>query len=531
LFFLYIEIDQYAGLGRLQLQTGGGNLSRRCRLLLIPVSLLLMGFFSFVALHRFVDGDEGFYLLTSRLLLLHKTPYLDFFYNQGPLLPYVYAGWMKVAGVSWTSARIFAALLTTILGVLIYEQVCHETRRWIAALCAVVLFASATFVFAWFPVAKTFSLAGLLLFGAYAIVSRLPVSPRWLIAISGLLFGLSADTRSYVAGLAPVFVGWIFWKSEKASRIARLLWFAGGCLLGIAPSLALFAASPDRFLFNNLGFHAIRSDEGVIGAWRWKVPIARLVMFGAQDNGLQFTIVALTAFVLIFLMRMRRDSAVLAFLIAFFLGFICILPSPPHTQYFCMCMPFLIVAVACATNDYLDSLPHSSAKWTAAVACLLLFAIFFVEGVSGIRNYLITGANVIGIKGSRDAPNWTLQRVREVSGAIDELALPNEEIASFWPGYIFQSKALPYPGYESDMGTIVSRKLSPEKRARYHISSLAEIEDGFAAHTPRIVVVGNQESGGARGRATALGQILLANGYAQARTIGGTRIYKCCSNP
>ena len=181
-------------------------MSRRCKLVLVPVSLALLGWFSFFALHRFIDADEGYYVLASRLVLLHKTPYLDFLYQQAPLLPYAYGGWMKLAGVSWTSVRIFAALLTTILGVLIYAQVCHETRKWIAGLSAAVLFASATFVFAWFPMAKTFSLASLLLFGAYVIITRItPASPPWLIAASGLLFGLSADTRSY-RGRAGSFV-------------------------------------------------------------------------------------------------------------------------------------------------------------------------------------------------------------------------------------------------------------------------------------------------------------------------------------
>ena len=84
--------------------------------------------FRFIALHRFVDGDEGFYLSASRLVLLHKRPYLDFFYTQAPLLPYVYAGWMKVAGVTWISAKTFAAMLTALLGTLLCEEVWHQTE-------------------------------------------------------------------------------------------------------------------------------------------------------------------------------------------------------------------------------------------------------------------------------------------------------------------------------------------------------------------------------------------------------------------
>ena len=85
-------------------------MTRAARLLLIPVFLAEVLFFVFIARHRFVDGDEGFYLLASRLVLMHKKPYLDFSYLQAPLLPYVYAGWLRVVGLSWASARLIFRL-------------------------------------------------------------------------------------------------------------------------------------------------------------------------------------------------------------------------------------------------------------------------------------------------------------------------------------------------------------------------------------------------------------------------------------
>jgi hypothetical protein len=57
-------------------------------------------FFIWVALHRFIGGDEGFFLLASRLVLMHKKPYLTFFYVHAPLLPYVYTLWMKGTEIS-----------------------------------------------------------------------------------------------------------------------------------------------------------------------------------------------------------------------------------------------------------------------------------------------------------------------------------------------------------------------------------------------------------------------------------------------
>ena len=70
---------------------GRGQLVRAARFLIVPVFLAQLAFFTYVALHRFANGDEGFYLLASRLVLAHKKPYLDFFFLQMPLLPYVYA--------------------------------------------------------------------------------------------------------------------------------------------------------------------------------------------------------------------------------------------------------------------------------------------------------------------------------------------------------------------------------------------------------------------------------------------------------
>ena len=144
-------------------------MTRTAKLLLIaPMLLLQVLFFDLGGSSIDLSMEmKAHYLLASRLVLMHRWRYLDLFYNQAPLLPYIYALWMKYTAVSWNSARIFSVLLTTLLGVLLYEHVCRQTRSWIAGLLAVVLFASSTLVFAWFPVVKTHSLAGLFLFCAY----------------------------------------------------------------------------------------------------------------------------------------------------------------------------------------------------------------------------------------------------------------------------------------------------------------------------------------------------------------------------
>jgi hypothetical protein len=401
----------------------------------------------------------------------------------------------------------------------------------VAGLTAVVLFAASTFIFAWYPIAKTYSLAGLFLFSAYVIVSRLsPASSPWWMACGGLLLGLSVDTRSYIAGIAPVIVWWIIQQSEKSRRLANTLWFLGGLAIGLAPSVVLFALSPDRYLFNNLGYHAIRSGEGLIGEWRSKIHVARLVMVGPDNNGLQFGMVSVVCAVLAFLFRKRATVSILGFLIAFFLGLISVLPTPSYPQYFCLCMPFLIVSAVCLVSDYFASLRSPGVRWAATVALPCLFVAYLVLGAAGFRNYLFTANNVIGIDDPDDAPNWTLQRVREVSEAIDQVAMPGEGVAGLWPGYVFESQAAPYSGFENNFGWGVSWQLTPQERAKYYVLSPEDITSGFAAHVPRVVVLGNdvlQDDP----RAPQIASILKAHGYALARTIGNASIYVCSSRP
>jgi len=488
----------------------------------IFILVFLACFFSFVARYRFIDGDEGFYLLASRLVLEHKAPYLDFFYTQAPLLPYAYALWLKLFGISWFSARAFSAALTTALGLLIYEHVYRETQKRMAGAAAVILFASSTFIFAWFPIVKTYSLTALFLFGAYVIIARLSLaSSPWLVALAGLLFGLSVDTRAYVAGLAPIFLWQIFRYPATRKGIARVLWFFGGFAVGIAPCLYLFAASPDLFLFNNLGYHAMRSDVGLIGDWRGKLDIARTVLFGAEDNGVQFSVLSAVSFVAILVSRVRRNADVLAFLIAFALGFISILPTPPFVQYFCMCMPFLVVAAVCGTCDYVISL-RGTWKRIALLASITVLTAYVASSVPSFRRYLVTG--VMGVNDT-DAPNWTLDRVSAVSKAIDQLAEPKEAIASFWSGYIFATRAEAYPGLENDFSLLIAEKLTVHQRAKYHIISHSDIRADFAAHVPRIAILGNQENGGDTTEVSAYEDLLHTNGYTAVRTIGDTSIY------
>ena len=516
-------------------------MTRAAKLLLVPLFVLQVVFFTFVALHRFVDGDEGFYLLASRLVLMHKKPYLDFFYTQAPLLPYVYALWMRFAGVTWISAKLFSALLTALLGTLLYEHVCEQTRNWVAGLAAGVMFASSTLIFAWFPVVKTFSLAELFLFAAYVVVSRIsPTSPRWLIAASGISFGLSVDARSYLLLLTPVFLLWIFNNSDTRNKVASILWFLGGLTAGVAPCLFLFLPSPDAFLFDNLRYHAIRSSAGLLGWWGEKLVTALQVFLGGPEgNGLQWSVLFFISLGFVFSMRGRKYVPRFAFEIAVAVGLLSLLPTPVTIQYFSLCVPFLIVSAVCVVKDLFAELQSRRARLIAIVACVSLLGIYIASSAGDFRRYLITGDGIPGIRRANDKGDWRLQRIIEVSQAIDQVASPGEVVASFWPGDIFQTKADPLPGLENDFSLPISEDLTSEQRVKYHILSPAEIEAGFSAHRPRVVVMRSRILPAVTGEdlprlqrmADDLKSSRSVNGYTLVRSVGDASIYTCCNRP
>jgi hypothetical protein len=495
--------------------------------MLAPIALVMLGVFLLISRYRFIDGDEGFYLLASRLVFEHKVLYRDFLYLQTPLLPYLYGLWMKAAGVSWISARILSGLVAALLGTFLCADACIHTRKWPAGLCAAALFVSCTSIFAWLSVVKTYGVSSLFLFLSYMILSRRSTtSAQWACAFSGLFLGISADARSYMAGLIPVFLWWIYRELGISNRRAVLFYFVGGFSIAVLPNLYFLAVSPGAYFFDNLGYHAVRSHAGLIGDYREKlVTLARVVAIGGPEgNGIQAFMLLTISFVSVFIIRRTRAATRLAFQLTAVLSLISLFPTPTYVQYFCAAMPLLITATVCSASDLLDFLKVGQARKMVTSFLLACLGIFISLSVGDVRRYLVTGDGVIGLLGAQDAINWRISTVSAISRAIDEITSPGESVMSFWPGYVFESKASPLSGLENNFGLFVSPALSPRHLSEYHIVSHEEINAELSAREPRVVVLGNQDYIG-EDMVPYYRRVLQINGYILVRAIGGTSIY------
>src|SRR2546422_2157337 len=164
------------------------------------LAILMAAVFVPMSLFRIVDGDEGTYLLVSRLVSEGQLLYHDFFYPQTFLLPYVYGGWMKLIGYSWYMARVLSAVFSIALGLLVYREAARlgGARAWGAL--AVVFFTFSSLGFGWYPLVKTFCLPTLLLFAAFAVLSW---ASRWRGGARGGLVGRALEWRGFLIPVVP----------------------------------------------------------------------------------------------------------------------------------------------------------------------------------------------------------------------------------------------------------------------------------------------------------------------------------------
>src|SRR5271157_1001650 len=82
------------------------------QMLFLGISLASLVYFiglGHFAQTRPLDGDEGYYSTAARLVWEGKTPYKDFSYPQGVLLPYLYSWIWGIHPRSLVSMRLLSA--------------------------------------------------------------------------------------------------------------------------------------------------------------------------------------------------------------------------------------------------------------------------------------------------------------------------------------------------------------------------------------------------------------------------------------
>ena len=151
-----------------------------------------------------LNQDKGWYLYAANLVADGKTPYSDFFYTQGPALPYVYAPFSWI----WRSSGLLGArIFTLVLGLagivffaMLAWRLAPSGRKPHAALVTLLLLGCNIYHVYYIAIPKTYALASLFIAVGFWCLS-VGVDSKYAkrhvaTAAAGLCIALAAGVRT-----------------------------------------------------------------------------------------------------------------------------------------------------------------------------------------------------------------------------------------------------------------------------------------------------------------------------------------------
>ena len=464
-------------------------ISRQHRFLIL---LIILAFFAgtlALSRHRPIDGDEGYYATAARLVSEGRTPYLDFFYPQMPLLPYLYAPVYKMAGSSLANMRLFSVAVG-VLSLFLWGLILQ--RRWPErpgiVLAGLALVAMNPYFLSWNVTVKTFALTNLAVFATVWALDRGLQSRRWpWFLLAGAAAGLGVGVRLLYlpwAGILALALGWLQLRGmEKGLRLGNMAAYLGGLLAGLAPSVVFFALDPDRFFFNNLRYHQLRfsslerSDAagGIQGLLAFQVLGKALFL-----NPFMFFQLVLVGFGIDWTRR-NPDSPLRPLMVLSGVGALvhtvaCLFPDPVYEQYFTSPLTPFLAPLAVAGLVRLTELVKRPG--TVLVAVLGLAAALSAVDLQ-VRK---TGMDWKEV--------WSFDHLGKVSAAIEVRTEPEDLVLAFWPGYVFETGRQYLPGLENHFALGVSEKLTLDLKAHYRVAGKELILTAFDNQYAETVVLG-----------------------------------------
>jgi hypothetical protein len=465
-------------------------------------SLLYVAGLFYYASVRPIDGDEQFYTTAARLLWEGKTPYRDFFFQQAPLLPYVYSWIWAIHPRSLIAMRMFSAfcggLEVLLLGLGFVYAKRLPGKVALAAFAAVLL---NPYSVSWNVVVKTFAVANLLMTLATIClyIALRSGRLRWFLA-AGAALGACVSARSLYGLLIPaVLLGLLYQEFRESCRsYAKTIAFLGGSLVGGLPMMFSFVRDPRAFVFNNITYHhfdigyMIGGDgtftEGYQGVGH--VALVYFAMIGVRLLIFHpyFTIQLILAVTGIrSLWQLRRQTIgcnlgpytrqdYLYFHLAFLMFIVylgtALLPFPPYDQHF---VSPLVPLTAPFVAEGLRVAFQAGSK--RAIALAIVAPLLFATEIGRETAW------------NSGLPVWQVSCYREVTKVVEANSRPDEVVMSFWPGFVFESGRRYFPGLENHFVYRVMNKITPEERAHYHVISQDAIMRAITGRETNLLIV------------------------------------------
>ena len=474
------------------------------------------------------DTDEGYYATAAELVGRGRVPYRDFFYPQAPLLPYLLAPFARIAP-SFVALHVAMALFPAAIGTTVASMVRSETRSTRAAVVSIALVFTHELGWQWLGAIKTygpstfFGIAAIVLCGkrtmerqglhfllagacaAIAVGTRLMLAPIVLACLAALMlrgtrfsvlrlgtvifcafwllrFGPLTPYRAF---LATALAGCALLIAKGAgAKIVHCAWFVAGLTIASLPMLYFWSVDPAAFVFDNIGYHAVRADGGLVAPAATNLPLFREMLGLAQVADLS---PAAPQWILLYVLNavalLRSKGATHgALLAAAFLGLVSVMPNPAHEQYFATLVPFLGMGA-----DVGFAHAARGGFWVRAsiapTACVIVYVL--LAGPSFERKVVYGKFGEWDMKESRplrlDAARMEVQKA---AAKEEGLILPT------WPGSMLGIADRILPGYENQFARDVGGKLNPKERREHRLTSHADMLSKVDNRSAVMVILG-----------------------------------------
>ncbi len=439
------------------------------------LSLLLIGaqsvFLLIYAFYRPVDGDEGFYASAVKMVSSGHTVYKDFFYPQMPVLPYIYV-LPYIVDPSLISLRIFSVFFGIVMMLLWFLYLRKEYDHKPEVIFITILLCSLSFYYnSWSVVFKSYALSNLLISMTLLSLYRFENNRnKYMLLISGLSLGILSSIRLLYAPLVFIFILWFLVTRKK---LTYLLIFLIGLALGLVPVFLIVLYYPDLFYFNNYKYHILR-DVSITLKQHFEYQRIFLMYLFKSSPYLVFLLITGLISVLSSVRKMAFDpfqNLFIVLIVSFFS--ISLIPFPAYIQYFtATIIPFILPLVASSVL-----IVFNINKKLAYILVPLAILIFSIEYS---RNNVTNPENDI----------WRMETYMSISDFITSKTKGDDQVLSFWPGYVFESRRQYFPGMENHFGLRISSKITEEEHARYRIVQKKDIFNSIVNRKPAAVVVG-----------------------------------------
>ncbi len=442
-----------------------------------------------------LEKDEGYLSACSWLVASGKLPYLDFVFPQQPYFPLIYGAFLKFAGPSLVAARSLSWLLFLLLSALVAWFTARIYNKGVAFWVWLLFFANTMSLF-WYPRAKHYVLADLLLFSSFFLITEVVKKKLWpskknnllMLTAAGFLAGLAIQVRLLLAPATLVLTYLAFSGDSKPYPLKNLLSFLAGILLGFLPFLLLLKLAPQKWFFQCYTLQTMMRPSVHWGEMMQSGWMAVLGFFSFPITA----VLGILALLNLFIKPDRKSShwsTRPAWLMTAILGITFLLCYPSQPQYFLQLLPYLAILAA---GPIARASRWAKNKLVEKKRILIYYVMVFLLTTLGTHRAI---GRVIynhhehvqfGLASFLDYQKWMHSNNRSSKGVI----------LTWWPGYLLINDVKPYPGTE--LGRPADRAVDHMNQADYlkaglrhpkHI--LHDVDTGI----PYWIVAGEQSPG------------------------------------